>query len=129
MNFDVIDVEKLKEDLDNNMSSRKIAKKYNCSRSKILYIINNDDNLKISKKYEKIIYKDENYFKKIDTPIKAYLLGFLLGDSCLTTNNSIELDIAICDREILELFENELGCRISDSFNLNKKQKLFQNQE
>lgn len=127
MNFDIIDVEKLKDDLNNNMSSRDIAKKYNCSRGKILYIINHNDDLKISKKHEKITYKNENYFKNINTPVKAYLIGFLLGDSCLTTYNSLELDIAICDREILELFEIELGCRICDDFNINKWNRTFPN--
>ena len=124
MNFDVIDIEKLKEDLDNNLSYRAIGKKYNCSPKKIEYHVKKNG-LKSCEKYEIVRYKDENYFKKIDTPIKAYLLGFLLGDSCLTTNNSLELGIAICDREILQLFENELGCRICNKLKTDKKSRTF----
>lgn len=33
---------------------------------------------------------NENYFKEIDSPEKAYILGFLYADGC-TSNNTISI--------------------------------------
>jgi intein-encoded DNA endonuclease-like protein len=51
---------------------------------------------------------DETYFDLIDTNNKAYLLGFLYADGCVNKNNCVSIVLHNKDREILEMFKNEL---------------------
>lgn len=54
------------------------------------------------------------YFENIDTPIKAYLLGFITADGCIQNNgnNSFGLSITIHskDRIIVDKLKEEIGC-------------------
>lgn len=58
---------------------------------------------------------DEAYFSEIDSPRKAYWLGLLLADGWIVTEHGNPTGFAIAlherDREALELFESDLGCR------------------
>ncbi|PSB58524.1 endonuclease [Chamaesiphon polymorphus] len=45
---------------------------------------------------------NESYFDKIDTRIKAYLLGLMAADGCVTSKNYVVLESV--DRELVELF-------------------------
>lgn len=51
------------------------------------------------------------YFKNIDTEAKAYLVGLLLADGCITTNKGvyrqIQLHISSSDMYLAELIKNE----------------------
>lgn len=49
---------------------------------------------------------NENYFDKIDTPIKSYLLGLMAADGCVTDKNYIVLESI--DRELVDLFAKEI---------------------
>jgi intein-encoded DNA endonuclease-like protein len=49
---------------------------------------------------------DENFFEKIDTEEKAYVLGFVTADGCNRTNS---LDIHVVDLEILEKIKVAMG--------------------
>lgn len=73
--------------------------------------------------YNKPNYNEE-YFKKIDTKEKAYLLGFLLGDSSLS-NECLELSLAKSDIEILKLLSNEIGSNITIDNTYVKSEKRF----
>lgn len=61
-------------------------------------------------------YFIKNYFKNIDTEAKAYFLGFLITDGCVSDpdiknnhpNNRIRLEVQEQDAYILESFKNEL---------------------
>ena len=53
-----------------------------------------------------------NYFSTIDSPIKAYWLGFLFTDGCVDHYKStgrIRLQLQKKDKEILERFQEDLG--------------------
>lgn len=50
----------------------------------------------------------EDYFEKIDSHDKAYWLGWLITDGCVS-KTSISLSIKACDKYILEQFQNDLG--------------------
>lgn len=53
---------------------------------------------------------NESYFDEIDTPNKAYILGFLYADGYNNRiNNSIVLSLSKKDREILEKISEEVG--------------------
>lgn len=49
-----------------------------------------------------------NYFDKIDTLNKAYLLGFLCADGYVTDRNEIGITVSIKDKGIVEFFKQEL---------------------
>lgn len=62
------------------ISAYKLAKIYNCTESGILKVLSknsiNRRTIKENKKYQ----VNENYFREIDTPEKAYFLGLLFSD-------------------------------------------------
>lgn len=54
---------------------------------------------------------DEHYFSDIDTPAKAYFLGFLASDGCLWRDDYrflVKLQLQQRDKHILELFSQEI---------------------
>lgn len=48
------------------------------------------------------------YFEKIDSPQKAYILGFIAADGYIV-NNTFGIQINICDIDVLNLIRNEIG--------------------
>jgi hypothetical protein len=61
----------------------------------------------------KLYHYDEKYFEKIDSPIKAYIIGFLLGDGTISlkdgSSKRIKLELAEQDKELLYDIAGELG--------------------
>ena len=54
------------------------------------------------------MYKyNENFFEKIDSPRKAYWLGFLYADGCIASGkrSDIELSLQLSDKEHLQKFK------------------------
>ena len=51
------------------------------------------------------------YFKVIDTPVKAYLLGLLMADGYVTGTQRLQLGLALrdYDRKLVELLRDELA--------------------
>lgn len=123
MNFTKINPEELKEYLLQGQSYRDICKLYDCSPKKIEYVVKKFQLNEFSK-YKKPIYKNESYFRKIDTIEKAYVLGFILGDSHLS-DRVLEITIAISDKEVLEIISSEIGGNIHDTFTSDKKRRIF----
>jgi len=70
-------------------------------------------------------FKNENYFKKIDTEAKAYFLGLLYADGSniipkqknkISSGRTIKLALQSIDKEILEIFSNEIEGNIPIKF-------------
>lgn len=67
-------------------------------------------------------YFNEHYFDQIDTPEKAYILGYLYADGCVPTKGSgIRILLHQQDREILERFRKAFEhpqplCQYQDRF-------------
>ena len=63
---------------------------------------------------------NENYFDNIDTPNKAYILGWVMSDGYVSKN---KLVFGIKDIEILEFIKNEMGSehKISEVFKYDKR--------
>lgn len=95
----------------NGESTGEIGIDYGCSPKAIIDVL---EKLKIDRRdlsHAGQFYKiNENYFEKIDTPEKAYWLGFIFGDGCLTPQNN-SLQITLQDRDIghLEKFKKAIG--------------------
>ena len=109
--------------LEEGMSTREIARVVGKHHNTISYWIDKLD-LKDSMRYKKPEYNNPNYFSKIDTKEKAYILGFLLGDSYLS-DDIMELTISLSDIEIMKFIQSEIGCNIQIRDELNKKKRIF----
>ena len=101
-------------------SSREIGEITNHHKNTVLYWIKKYK-LEEFQNYKKPIY-NESFFNKINTKEQAYCLGFLLGDSYLT-EKTLELTIALKDKETLDFIANQLQAilRIDETFLPNKR--------
>lgn len=92
----------------NKLSAAKIGKIFNISQPTI------SRNLKqwgiISRKNgedQRIYSLDEHYFDEIDTSEKAYILGFIYADGCVS-EDGFQISLQEKDKEILEKIRKEL---------------------
>lgn len=72
-----------------------------------------------------------HYFSSIDCPQKAYFLGFLMADGCIThkkgkENKTVKLELKIEDKYILEEFAKAIGStlKVKESYGNNKPYKV-----
>ena len=73
---------------------------------------------------------DDNYFKKIDSPNKAYIFGFLWADGAIYTSaHKIKLDLHKDDLEILEKIKSELKWTGKIASIINKKGQSYRPEE
>lgn len=113
----------LKNYLEQGLTNREIAKLVGKGKSTISYWVI-QHGLQSSLKYNKPVYKDVDYFNKINTKEKAYILGFILGDGHLTEKD-LETTVALEDKVILDFMQKELGGNIRVDNTLNKKKKRY----
>lgn len=88
----------------NGTSTSQIAKHFNTSKTTIGTLLKNNG-IKLNKNgiSQRKYYVDEYYFDNIDTPNKAYILGFLYADGCnFTPRHLVRLSLQEKDYEILE---------------------------
>ena len=102
------------KDLENNISYSEICKKYNISENYISELANK---LGISRKNKRTIKNDFNihYFDTIDTEHKAYWLGFIMADGCIsktsctcTRPNRLQINISYKDIDLLYKFCDDI---------------------
>lgn len=69
---------------------------------------------------------DIDYFKKIDTPKKAYWIGFICADGSINKTNS-RLSLIVKDCEILEKFKKDIQSehKLSESRTFDKRTKKY----
>jgi len=113
-------------------SATKIAKQLGCSHTLILDFLDKNNITKTPKnqlirKYKQI---KEDYFDVIDTQEKAYYLGLLFADGCVSINKNssqVEINLQEEDKEILEKFSFAvLGENILKFRDLSKRDKKNQ---
>lgn len=100
------DLPKMQKLHNNGKSFREIAEIYNVSKSAV-YVLFKKHNARVNKHNNKIS-KNKDYFKKIDSHTKAYILGFIAADGCLY-KNSLTFVIHPKDNEVLELIKKEIS--------------------
>lgn len=93
----------------NGLSITQIGEKLKIHHKLISTILEENDVKRINN--NKRIYKlNESYFDKIDTPNKAYILGFLYADgSNIIDKCTIAMSLEESDKEILEKIRLEIG--------------------
>ena len=92
-----------------NITQLELSIKYNCSRPLINRLFKKHaikrKNVLSDTKLKNLIKVNENYFETIDTPSKAYYLGFILADGNINPkSNSLNIKLAIKDKKFLEDF-------------------------
>lgn len=90
------------------MSMGKISKLLSVDIRRIKKIlINNNISIRDNSFYRK---KDINecYFESIDTEEKAYILGFIYADGCITKGNTLKIGLSIKDISMLHIIKNKL---------------------
>lgn len=96
--------------VNNHISQEGIGEIFGMTRVQIKYILRKH-NIYIDDKSINAYEMDINYFDLIDTSNKAYILGLLAADGCLSSNYnySIQLSLQEQDVEILEKIHQEIG--------------------
>lgn len=85
-------------------SSYWIAEKYGVNRTTIIVILKkNEIAIRGPSEARRTCVCDDSYFQSLDTEEKAYWLGFLMADGCVSGNN-IVITLAARDRGHLEKF-------------------------
>ena len=90
------------------ISSTKLAEEYNVTWTTILNILrkNNIEIRSCKDKYKNLSLLDD-YFDNIDSPDKAYFLGFLITDGNIYKNrHAIALELAVKDEYLVKLFSD-----------------------
>ena len=115
-----MDKDTLRNYLNKGLSTRKIADLCGLHHNTVSYWINKYG-LNDQSKY----CKEPNYkFEKINTKEKAYCLGFILGDACITDKNT-DVCVSLKDKEIVDFIQSVIGGHISISKKFDKKNKQF----
>lgn len=111
-------------------SACKIAKMFGCSHPIVLSILDEHniqraDVNQLKRKYKNI---KEDYFNAIDTQEKAYFLGLLYADGCISiskNSSQVEINLQEEDKDILEKFSfailGESALKFRDLSKRNKK--------
>lgn len=120
--------EDLQAYLDKGMSIRDIEREINFAikHETIRYWIHKYGLQKhMNLKYQ----KSEKYMiNKIDTPEKAYMLGFVACDGHINKNDIVDLCVCMADREILDFIAKYINQRIvNEDYTFDKKSKRFPN--
>lgn len=95
--------------INQNMSTVKIGNIFNCGNKVIAKVLEKHSVPRTGvgrRKYS----LNEYYFDEIDTPIKAYILGFFYADGCnYKPKQTISMSLQEDDKDILERIRNEIG--------------------
>ena len=78
----------------------------------------NNVHIRNNQEKSKIYYCDENYFEKIDTPEKAYWLGFIYADGYISiTHNQYKFGISLAEKDCILL--KKLNFFLKSSYPIN----------
>ena len=66
-----------------------------------------------------------DFFHKVDSREKAYMLGFLLGDGSIDKQKHMNCTVSLNDKEVLYYFSEWLGCKVTEKNILDIKKKIY----
>lgn len=92
--------------VNENYTLKQLGAEFGCSYGTIRNLLNKNN---IQSRGNKQGYpRNELYFNQINTPAKAYWLGFMYADGCVHTGR-YEISMNITDLEHVEKFKNAIG--------------------
>jgi len=101
--------QKIISDYKELISSTDVAHKYGFKTHKTVIDVLNKNDIKV-REPKKITYYNMNYFKKIDSHDKAYILGLLITDGYVIREYSgIGIQLTECDKYLLLNIKDRLG--------------------
>lgn len=118
-----MDKELLEKYLEEGLTQREIAKIVGKGKSTVGYWITKYG-LNDKSKYAKPKYKDPRMFNKIDTPEKAYIIGYTLADGYIS-DNAIEFGCCLEDKEILQFVAEYIGANYTEDLTYIPEAKRF----
>lgn len=93
----------------NKVIAKKIYKKYKIQRDRLKEIIEEKGgNLRSHVEAKDLLPLNEDYFEKINSPQKAYWLGFLYADGNISNQNILQFRLQTRDGYIIENFAKDL---------------------
>ena len=93
----------------NGLSITQIGEKLKIHHKLVSKILE-ENNVKRVNNNKRTYKLNEHYFDKIDTPNKAYILGFFYADGCnMTKKCTVAMSLEEADKEILEKIRLEIG--------------------
>ena len=95
--------------VNQGISTVKIGKEFGCNHKRIAKVLK-EYNIPRTGVGKRKYFLNEHYFDVIDTPNKAYILGFFYADGCnLPKKQTISMSLEEKDKEILEKIRLEIG--------------------
>jgi hypothetical protein len=104
-NSEILNLSSIKNDYFSYLKRNDIATKNNCSWQQIDKIIKI---LNWKRPFKSKYSLNESYFDVIDNEKKAYFLGLLMADGCVSDKNTVSISLKECDRHILDELIKEL---------------------
>lgn len=105
-----MDYNQLKSNLEKGLTTSQIGEIVGLHHNTVSYWIQKYD-MRSLMKNKPVEYIDDTMFNKIDTPEKAYIIGYMLADGYISDTH-VELGCALKDREILDFIKENIGCNI-----------------
>lgn len=122
-----MDKELLEQYLNEGKTTREIGYLTGKSRSTVSYWIKKYE-LTDKMKYAKPIYKDPKMFNKIDTPEKAYIIGYALADGYIN-DKIVDFACCIADKELLQFISKYIGANYHEDMTYKPESKTFPHAE
>ena len=93
--------------VNENYSLKKLSNQFSCAPASIRLVLNRNG---VHTNGNKQGYpRNELYFNSINTPEKAYWLGFLYADGCVHSGKAYVISMNITDKEQVEKFKTAIG--------------------
>jgi len=120
------DIPYIKHLLSQNKTFSEIGEIYGINYRTVSYYIRKLGLFTFTNQYVKECNTLHNEFEIIDTPEKAYTLGFLLGDGGFgATQDIMIVGIAIKDKEVLDFISKVVKGNVIESLKLDRAKRIF----
>ena len=103
--LEAVENDVVKDFVENHMYCKDIAIKYQIGETSVYRILNKNNIKRQSGCHSNCI---EDFFEKIDTPDKAYMLGFITADGAVV-NDVLSIEVSNDDIEILKFFQSRIN--------------------
>lgn len=117
--------EEIKKYLEDGYSLKKISEKEGIPLTTLRYHVAKH-NLKQFNQFVRSI-DDRDFFSKVDTKEKAYIIGFILGDGYISNVNDVEIAVQMSDKTLVQDISSHIPweCWIKEDQTFDKKTRRY----